>query len=163
MVGHFGLTNQTEGRKATTERGGRLPEDYSPWADAPFFESFVKTQTAPEAYEDVLANVGCNFPVLDEHDQRILAEVRDGSCKYRGSYTGLPGLPDSQEDVGGWEAYPEVSRPTDWDTDGDGIPNQWEQQRGLDSSAPADGTADRDADGYTNLEEYLGWLVGEFR
>lgn len=25
-----------------------------------------------------------------------------------------------------------------------------------------DGSADWDGDGYTNLEEYLGWLVGEF-
>jgi len=162
MPGHFGLTNQSAGRTATTERGGRLPTDYSPWVDKPFFEPYVKTHSAQEAYENVLANVGCNFPALDDHDQRIIAEVRRGTFKFKGSKTGLPGLPDSQEDVGGWEDYPEVRRPADWDTDRDGMPDAWEQARGLDLNDAADASADRDGDGYPNLEEYLGWLVGEF-
>lgn len=101
MPGHFGADDQEMARTATTERGGKLPTDYSPWVDAPFFESHVRTQTAEDAYADVLANVGCNFPALDPHDQRILAEVRAGTTTYRGSTTGLPGLPDSQADVGG--------------------------------------------------------------
>src|SRR5512137_809772 len=62
MLGHFGLTNQTAGRTATTERGGRLPTDYSPWSETPFFDPFVKIHTAVEAYTNVLADVGCNFP-----------------------------------------------------------------------------------------------------
>src|SRR5262249_53859403 len=98
MPGHFGLTNQIAGREATTERGGTLPKDYSPWADKPFFDPHVKTQTAQESYTNVLANVGCNFPALDEHDTRVIAEVRGGTFKFKGSKTGLPGLPDSQED-----------------------------------------------------------------
>src|SRR5262249_49909128 len=103
MPGHFGLTNQTDGRIATTERGGTVPTNYSPWVDAPFFDPHVKTQSAEEAYKNVLADVGCNRPSLDDHDRRVIQEVRDGTFKYRGSKTGLPGLPDSQEDVGGWE------------------------------------------------------------
>jgi hypothetical protein len=74
----------------------------------------------------------------------------------------LPGLPDSQEDVGGWELYPEVRRPADWDRDGDGMADAWEEERALNPADPGDGQTDRDGDGYTNLEEYLGWLVGEF-
>ena len=162
MPGHFGLTNQTAGRTATTERGGRLPTDYSPWVDKPFFESHIQTHSAHESYENVLANVGCNFPALDEHDRRIIAEVRSGTFKFKGSKTGLPGLPDSQDDVGGWENYPEVHRPADWDMDRDGMPDAWEKVRGLNPRDAADANADRDGDGYTNLEEYLGWLVGEF-
>ena len=162
MRGHFGLTNQAAGRTATTERGGRLPTDYSPWADKPFFDSYVRTHTAQEAYTNVLANVGCNFPVLDEHDQRIIAEVRTGTFKFKGSKTGLPGLPDSQEDVGGWENYPETKRPANWDTDQDGMPDDWEKSAGLNPNEPQDGNSDRNTDGYTNLEEYLGWLVAEF-
>lgn len=162
MPGHFDAADQTPGRTATTENGGHLPEDYSPWVDHPFFESLVKTESAEDAYTDVLANVGCNFPTLDEHDQRVIAEVRNGTYKFKGSKTGLPGLPDSQEDVGGWEDYPEVHRPADWDTDHDGMPNDWEKRAGLNPQDAADGNADRDHDGYTNLEEYLGSLVGEF-
>jgi hypothetical protein len=161
MPGHFGLADQEKGRTATTERGGKLPTEYSPWSDTPFFESHVKTQSAEEAYADVLANVGCNFPALDPHDRRIIAETRDGTYKYKGSVTGLPGLPDSQEDVGGWDNYPEVHRPAGWDTDRDGMPDAWETARGLNAKDATDGAADRNGDGYTNLEDYLNSLVGE--
>jgi hypothetical protein len=163
MVGRFGLTNQSEGRTATTERGGKVPTDYSPWVDKPFFESHVKTQTAEDAYANVLADVGCNFPALDEHDQRVIAEVRSGTAKFKGSKTGLPGLPDSQDDVGGWDNYPEVKRPADWDTDGDGMPNEWEKNHGLDPADATDGNRNLTGDGYTNLEKYLNSLVGEYQ
>jgi len=162
MPGHFGLTNQAAGRIATTERGGALPTTYSPWSDTPFFESHVHTHTAAEAYTNVLANVGCNFPTLDDHDRRILEEVRTGTARFKGSRTGLPGLPDSQDDVGGWEDYPEVHRPAGWDTDGDGMPDAWETAHGLNPDDPEDRNADLNGDGYTNLEKYLNSLVGEY-
>lgn len=162
MPGHFGLTNQEAGRKMSTERGGKLPETYSAWVDHEFFPPFVKTQSAVEAYTNVLADVGCNYPALDKHDARIIAEVRSGKPTFKGSKTGLPGLPDSQEDVGGWDNYPEVHRAADWDTDGDGIPDAWEKAHGLNPSDPADGNNDLNGDGYTNLEKYLNSLVGEY-
>lgn len=40
------------------------------------------------------------------------------------------------------------------DTDGDGIPNLWEWQNGLNYLDPADAGMDFDRDGYTNLKEY---------
>jgi hypothetical protein len=162
MPGYFGLTNQEAGRKATTERGGHLPENYSPWVDKEFFPPFVKTQSAEEAYTNVLANVGCNFPMLDDHDKRVIEEVRSGQPAFKGSKTGLPGLPDSQDDVGGWENYPEVHRAADWDTDGDGIPDVWEKSHGLNPNDASDGNKDLNGDGYTNLEKYLNSLVGEY-
>jgi hypothetical protein len=160
MPGHFGPDEQEMARTATTERGGRLPEDYSPWVDAEFFPPHVTTQTAVEAYADVLADVGCNFPALDPHDQRVIAETRAGTHAFKGSVTGLPGLPDSQEDVGGWDDYPVVHRPAGWDTDRDGMPDVWESAHGLDPKDPQDGPADRKNDGFTNLEDYLHSLVG---
>ena len=161
MPGHFGAEDQDKARVAATERGGRLPTAYSPWVDEPFFEPHVRTQTAEEAYDDVLADVGCNFPALDPHDQRVIAETRAGTFTYRGSVSGLPGLPDSQDDVGGWDAYPEERRHDDWDTDSDGMPDAWEMANGLDPKDATDGPADRNGDGWTNLEDYLNGLVGE--
>jgi hypothetical protein len=125
----------------------------------PFFEPHVKTHGAKEAYENVLADVGCNVPMLDDHDKRVIREVREGTTTYKGSKSGLPGIPDVQEDVGGWEDYPEIRRPANWDTDGDGMPDKWEISKGLDPNDPADGALDPDGDGYTNLEDYLNWLA----
>ena len=41
------------------------------------------------------------------------------------------------------------------DTDGDGLPDDWEKRYGLNVNDPADAAADLDGDGFTNLEEYL--------
>ena len=41
------------------------------------------------------------------------------------------------------------------DTDGDGIPDAWETQHGLNPNNPADALLDNDGDGLNNLEEYL--------
>ncbi len=127
--------------------------------EKPFFEPFVETTSAKQAYSDVLADIGCNVPTLDKHDQRVLEEVRTGKTTFKGSVSGLPGLPDTQEDVGGWDDYPEVHRPANWDADGDGMPGQWEVSHGLDPHDASDGPADADGDGYTNLEDYLNSLV----
>lgn len=125
----------------------------------PFFEPYVRTHSAQEAYENVLVDVGCNVPCLDDHDRRVIREVRTGTATYKGSRSGLPGIPDSQNDVGGWEDYPEIHRPPDWDTDGDGMPDFWESRKGLDPDDPTDGAADPDGDGYTCLEDYLNELA----
>ncbi len=127
--------------------------------EAPFFVPHVTTHTAIEAYEFLLTDVGCNVPTLDDHDKRIIKEVDKGVTLYHGSRSQLPGLPDSQVDVGGWEDYPELHRPADWDTDADGMPDHWERDQNLDPNDPSDGPLDTDADGYTNLEEYLNQLT----
>lgn len=48
---------------------------------APLYDSYVTTQTAEEAYGNVLANVGANLPALDDHDKRIIdaSDASDGS------------------------------------------------------------------------------------
>lgn len=40
------------------------------------------------------------------------------------------------------------------DEDGDGMPNRWEEEHGLDRTDPTDATEDADADGLNNLGEY---------
>ncbi|HEX2100259.1 MAG TPA: hypothetical protein VHF69_06340, partial [Candidatus Synoicihabitans sp.] len=149
--------------------GGVLePEPYENFiVDRPFFESHVTTHSARAAFKIVLSDVGCTQPMLDEHDRRVIRETLDGTVTYHGSRSGLPGLPDSQTDVGGWEDYPEERRSADWDTDSDGLPDWWERIHNLNtSSAPGDfseANADRDGDAYTNLEEYLNWIAAPHR
>lgn len=43
---------------------------------------------------------------------------------------------------------------TPGDADGDGLPDSWELQHGLNPNDPSDATADKDGDGSTNLQEY---------
>lgn len=159
LAGYFQTNQQELARRAT----GYVPVHYSPWVSQPFFPSHAIIDEVTNAYKKVLSDVGCNLPQPDAHDLRIIGEVINGSFAYRGSMSGDPGLPDSQNDVGGWDEYPAVSRPPDWDTDNDGLPNWWEEIHGLNpSSAPgdfSDANGDTDGDDFTNLEEYLDWLA----
>jgi pectate lyase len=111
-------------------------------------EFSIPTQSAKEAYDACLRYAGCSL-ARDTVDERLIADVAAGRGR----------LLNSQKEVGGWDPYPEIRRPQGWDTDGDGMPDQWERQHGLDPRNPADGSADRDRDGYTNLEEYLNELA----
>jgi predicted ribosomally synthesized peptide with SipW-like signal peptide len=162
MPGRFDETTQALGRTATASNGGSLPT-YQNFVDAPFFASFITTQPARVAYKYVLSDVGCNQPALDDHDTRVIREARDGTFTYRGSVSGLAGMPDTQADVGGWEAYSELYRAADWDSDHDGLPDWWERIAGTNPNSPAadfsDANADLDGDGYTNLEDYLNWTA----
>ncbi len=157
MPGKFDESNQSAGK-----RYSGTPNGYSPWVSEPFFPSEITMQTAYEAYKDVLSDVGCVQPVFDDHDLRIIDETFNGTHTYKGSRTGIKGMPDSQEDVGGWEEYPEMEWPAEWDTDLDGLPNWWENFKGFNPNSGigdfTDSNADPDVDGYTNLEDYLQWL-----
>lgn len=50
---------------------------------------------------------------------------------------------------------PEEVDKTGWDSDGDGMPDDYETQYGLNPVDPADAGGDLDKDAFTNLEEYL--------
>ena len=62
-------------------------------------------------------------------------------------------LIDSQKDVGGWPQY-RTEKPLR-DRDKDGMPDEWEEQYGLNLKDRKDSTQDADGDGYTNLEEFI--------
>jgi len=133
------------------------------FAESELWNPYVETLTAEEAYDDVTMDVGANIPMLDDHDRRIIEEVRNGTFTYSGSRTGLPGHIDNEADAGGLEDYPEEERPANWDSDHDGMPDAWETLHGLNPSDPEDrnGT-DLSSVGYTNLEMYLNELAGDF-
>lgn len=160
MPGHFDERNQEEGRKARYSNGDSFK--YETFVDRPFFASNVATQTARLAYKMVLSDVGCNQPQLDKHDQRIIQETIDSTYSAMGSITGKPGFPDHQDDVGGYEDYPEEYRAANWDSDHDGLPDWWEKYHGLDPhSSPGDFTdtnQDANGDGFTQMDEYLQWM-----
>ncbi|WP_205511802.1 hypothetical protein [Longitalea arenae] len=162
MPGSFDEQSQSPGRRMTIRNGAII--NYETFVDTPFFPSYVNTQTAYNAYKNVLSNVGANQPVIDSHDIRIIQETLTGTYTYSGSVSKKPGLPDKESDVGGWETYPEIYRAPDWDTDGDGLPDWWEELQHLDPHSGAgdfsDANKDRDKDGFTQLEDYLEFMGG---
>jgi hypothetical protein len=121
----------------------------------PFCESLVATQPAQEACESVIADVGANFPKYDSVDERVLADVRKRKVSAYGGKTGLPGIIDSQRDVGGYPEMKGGDAPAD--EDHDGIPDSWELAHGLDPKNPAD-AQNMGTCGYTQLENYLNEL-----
>lgn len=131
--------------------------------NGPLFPSFATIESAQDAFKSVISDVGANQPVLDDHDSRVVEETRLGTYQYKGSVSGISGLPDRESDVGGLEDYPALTRPNDYDTDGDGLPNFWEDYIGTDPNSSVgdfgDSNGDPDGDGYTNLEDYLHWLA----
>lgn len=160
MPGHFDEQNQEEGRKARYSNGDS--EKYETFVNQPFFDSNVTTHTARLAYKLVLSDVGNNQSGLDEHDQRVIQETIDSTYSATGSISGKPGFPDHQDDVGGYEDYPEVRRTASWDSDHDGLPDWWEVHRGLNPNSPkgdfSDTNLDKNRNGYTELDYYLQWM-----
>lgn len=125
--------------------------------EQPFCESLITEHSADEAYASVLADVGANRPALDEHDRRILREVASRTVSVKGSRGGLPGIIDTQTDVGGW---PELkSGPVPADSDSDGMPDAWETSHGLDPANAADAQRLPAGSDWTNLELYLEHLA----
>ncbi|APA00902.1 pectate lyase [Flavobacterium commune] len=160
MPGYFDVKNQEKGRKFTLSNKAIV--DYDVFLPKPFFESHVNTQSAEAAYKNVLSDVGANQPVFDSHDQRIINETLKGTYTYKGSKSGLGGMIDHQDDAGGWENYPNESRDANWDTDQDGLPNWWEESKGLNVNSIKGDFADANegtGKGFTQLEDYLNWMA----
>ncbi|MDD4970666.1 MAG: T9SS C-terminal target domain-containing protein [Paludibacter sp.] len=153
-------TDNTCGRKYSLSGGQVL--DWNVFVDQSYFPSYATIETAADAYKSVLSDVGCTLPVLDDHDKRIVRETQNGTYTYVGSVSGKKGLIDNEADAGGYEDYGSVTRAADFDTDGDGLPDWWENLMNTNPKSAvgdfSDSNADPDKDGYTALEDYLEWM-----
>lgn len=130
--------------------------------DAPAPTGEVTTHSAAESFSKVLSYSGASL-YRDEIDARYMEEAKTGTAKYKGSITKSPGIIDKVSDVNGYtEAnFSTGTRPADFDTDKDGIPDAWEIANGLDPNDGSDAlTYSLDSKGYyTNLEVYANSLV----
>lgn len=114
----------------------------------PNFKLDVKVDNAEAAYQKVLAGAGASSH-RDEIDSRIIGYLRslgkegkifktEAEAGGQGRITPAAGLQDS---------------------DGDGIPDDWETAHSLNPRNAKDGNTRSDKSGYTNLENYLNSLV----
>ena len=131
--------------------------------DEPVPAGEVTTHTASRAYSKVANFCGASL-CRDEVDARYMTELRNGTATYKGSVTGKAGRIDKVSDVNGYtEAnFGTGSRPEGYDTDRDGMPDEWETANGLDPNDKTDAlvyTIDTKKQYYTNLEVYLNSVV----
>ena len=119
--------------------------------------SKVNSQSASDAYTTVLAQAGASLE-RDAVDTRIVNEIKAGSAA-----AGNKGILDSQTQVGGWPEYSATDAQTARvrDSDGDGLPDWFEDEFGLSKGNPSVGPAKTlDKHGrYTNLEMYLHYII----
>jgi Pectate lyase len=108
-------------------------------------EPVSQPTTAEQALAAVLTNAGATKPRRDPVDVRIVAGVRDGTGRQ----------PTSLDD----NAWPNLQRiEPGVDTDGDCLPDAWEQKHGLDPDDPSDAVRIANPEGWTHLELWLNQL-----
>lgn len=143
----------------------------------------ITTHTAIGAYEKILEYAGASLN-RDATDARYFEEARTGTTTYNGDVayvdkngkkyatSNTKGILDFINDPNGVEepktasfpALATVKRTEAFDTDGDGMPDEWEKANGLDPNDPEDGalyTIDTEKGWYSNVEVYLNSLVAD--
>jgi hypothetical protein len=122
-----------------------------------FFDTIAKhVLTAEEAYARVVQSAGASLS-RDAIDARIVDSLIhrtgvliDSQQMYRDAHGVIAGIDDVSTE----------RRADGFDTDGDGMPNEFETEHELNPNDPADGNNSELSDiGYTNLEVYLNELV----
>ncbi|MDE6017891.1 MAG: pectate lyase [Muribaculaceae bacterium] len=148
--------------------------------DEPIDAGTVTTQSAQSAYDKVLKYAGASLH-RDAVDARYMEEALTGTVTFHGKepyvdkngktypISNTEGILDFINDPAATEnpntasfpPLPSNVRPDDFDTDRDGMPDEWETLNGLDPNDPADGNLYTvDPKGYyTNVEVYLNSLV----
>lgn len=155
-------------------------------SNEPFTMPHLTIMETHQAYSYVLDHAGATLPVRDEVDRRIIEEVRtgkayyvdhlpkdhpygetwglsaksqneDGLFKYRrlGKDSYKLGIITDPRQMGGLPQY--KGKPYK-DSDGDGMPDEWEKANGLNANDPSDANGDINGDGYTNIEKYINGI-----
>jgi hypothetical protein len=113
----------------------------------------INMQSAAEAYRDVLAFAGCSLPNRDTLDARIINDVKNRTGKIINVQGGFP--------AGTAYAVSQIAWPSlamgiaQTDTDHDGMPDSWENARGLNALSNADLNGYISTSGYSNIENYI--------
>lgn len=124
---------------------------------------YTTTHSAELSFQQICSYAGASL-VRDAVDTRICSDALNGNATFTDGGNGSKGgLIDTQTAVGGWPEYSASSSDPGLvtDTDGDGMPDWFEKEFGLNVSDASDGNAFTldSFKRYTNLEMYLHYLV----
>lgn len=128
---------------------------YDTQSDTKFkMKNAYTAENADSASLNVLASAGASLH-RDALDNRLVMQIANGTGNFVNDET----------EAGGFETRTFTSKITD--TDKDGLPDDWENDHGLNANDPTDSTKiikDEESryNGYTNLEVYLNDLVGDW-
>lgn len=154
----YGVSDQID----KTGNDKTYPGDAEIKLSEPIEYVYTTTHSAQDAYDRVIAYAGASLH-RDAYDAIMAADAKDGTASFTGSGC-ASGLINSQTDVVysdnsiAWPVLNSDAAPAD--TDGDGIPDEWETAQGLNPNDKTDGAAVC-SDGYTNLEHYMNSLVSD--
>ena len=126
---------------------------------------YTTTHSAASSFKLICDYGGASLR-RDAVDKRVCTDALNGNATVTDGGNGSTGgIIDTPSAVGGWPEYKATSEETAAvkDTDGDGIPDWFEDEFSLNKNDAADGNAKKlDIYGrYTNLEMYLHYIVRE--
>lgn len=151
---NYGVYNQFHGSYGTVSEAEKASMKL---AQPLAINNNVVTYPAEKAYQQVVDYTGASL-VRDAVDIRIINDVKNKTFTANGSNGSKNGIIDTQADAGGW---PQLnSKPALKDTDGDGMPDEWELAKKLDPNK-ANANGNELSTGYNNIEVYLNSLVKE--
>lgn len=149
----YGVYNQFHGSQLPVTDADKIAMKIN----APHNPGEITTHSATQAYELVLDNVGASL-YRDAVDKRAVDDTRSGTATIMNGGNGSTnGFIDTQSAAGGWPDLPTAEAPVD--TDGDGMPDAWETEKGLNPANIADGNLKTLDTGYTNIEVYINNIV----
>jgi len=122
-------------------------------------------ESAEASYEHVISFAGCGIS-SDKRtpiDRQCASDAKNGTgqCSGTAAYNGsVSDLNKYNIKCGVTYSYPPaVTTKEITDTDGDGMPDEWESARGLDPTDPNDYAGDYCGQGYMNIEYYINDLT----
>lgn len=135
--------------------------------DEPIDAGHVTTHSAETAFDKLLLYAGASYR-RDAVDARYMEEAANGTTTYTGSVVKRAGIIDYINALGGTDptkaSFPELAaekRDAAFDTDKDGIPDEWEIANGLNPNSATDATTYSldEKKYYTNIEVYANSIV----
>lgn len=155
-------------------------------SNEPFVMPHLTILPADSTFNHVMNNVGATFPTRDIIDQRVINEVETGNVYVakkldkKHPYGDTWGLAQKSQNAEGLFKYrrldndsykygiitdpsqmgglPKYKGKPRKDSDGDGMPDDWEIANGLNPNDPSDADGDINGDGYTNIEKYINGI-----
>lgn len=127
-------------------------------ADVPFEYIPIPVQTAEQAYQSVLKDVGASFR-RDTLDERIINDVKKRTGRIIDVQGGMEHGTPYEQTLSAWPALRPA--PASKDTDADGMSDDWEKKNGLDPKDPGDASGHKLSPHYTNVEVYINSLTDD--